>query len=134
MIKTKKAQAGLEFLLVFSILTIFATMFFIMIFSNTSQGRTKNDQEVTEDMANFLQQELILAEKVEDGYHRNFTLPEKISGKEYDVMTSGYSLTVNTSKVTSHRGIPRTAGNFITGSENIIIKNGTLPNIFINLQ
>lgn len=132
MILKRRAQAGLEFLLVFSILTLFATAFLAMIFYNTSQGRLKDDQETTEDMANFIQQELILASKVESGYNRTFNLPEKINGKTYSILISNYSLMINTSKAASSRGIPISQGHFITNSENTVIKNDTPPYIFIN--
>jgi hypothetical protein len=127
----KRAQAGLEFLLVFSILTLFAAAFLSMIFLNTGQGRLKDDQESTEDMANFIQQELILASKVELGYNRSFLLPDKLNGKDYSIILSNYSLLVNTSKASSIRGIPKTHGQFSSGN-NVIIKNETSPYVFIN--
>jgi hypothetical protein len=128
----KRAQAGVEFLLVFSILTLFAIAFLLMVSSNTNQGRLKDDQENTEDMASYLQQELITASKVESGYNRSLMLYEKIGGKEYNVMISQYSLYVNTSKAFSVRGIPLVSGNFQTNSINTILKNDTSPYIFIN--
>ena len=130
--KNQKAQAALEFILVFAIMTLFATLFFIMIFADTSQGRLKNDQETVDDMANFLQQELITAEKVEDGYIRNFTLPEKIGGKDYSIYDGEYMLIVNMGKVSSVKGIPKVRGNFTINAMNTIVKNSTTPYIWIN--
>ena len=132
MVSKKRAQAGIEFLLVFSILTVFAAAFLMMVFSNTSQGRLKDDQETTEDMASFLQQELIVASKVETGYFRSFNLPEKIGGKTYSLLIANYTLYVNTSQAYSMRGIPQVSGNFTVNTLNNITKNETWPYIFVN--
>jgi len=131
--KTRKAQAGLEFLLVFSILTIFVAAFLLTIFYNMSQGRTKNEQEGVDNMASFIQQEIILASKVEDGYNRTFSLPRQIGGKDYTVHMSNYSLAVNTSLAASFRGIPllyNSSAKFNIPGNNSIIKNQT--GIFVN--
>jgi hypothetical protein len=131
--KSKKAQASLEFILVFSILTIFVATFLVTIFYNMSQGRIKNEREGVENMANFIQQELILSSKVEDGYNRTFLLPRQIGGKDYSVSMSDYSLVVNTSITASFRGIPllyNSSALFNIPGNNSIIKNQT--GIFVN--
>lgn len=131
--KTRKAQASMEFLLVFSILTIFVAAFLVTIFYNMSQGRMKSEQDGVDNMASFIQQEIILASKVEDGYNRTFFLPRQIGGKDYTVHMSAYSLAVNTSLAASFRGIPRiydVSAHFNIPGNNTIIKNQT--GIFVN--
>jgi hypothetical protein len=98
-----------------------------------SQGRTKNEQEGTDNMASFIQQEIILASKVEDGYNRTFLLPGQIGGKNYNIHMSNYSLAVNTSLAASFRGIPmvyNSSAKFNIPGNNSIIKNQT--GIFVN--
>lgn len=137
--KNKKAQAAMEFVLVFSILTIFATAFLITIYYNITQSKIKNDQDVGDDMANFIQQEIVLASRVEDGYNRTFFLPLKASGKDYDISIRGNGLFVNTTRTIAIRGVPYVQGCDKTGDEaikflhnanNSIIKNQT--GIYIN--
>ncbi len=129
-----RGQASLEFVLVFSILTLFVVAFFIVIYANMQQGRIKNENDLTEDAANFLQQELILASKVESGYMRAFLLPQRIGSREYSVSVNNYALVVNTSKVITTRGIPlvNPGSKFYPGIINNITKNETYPYIFIN--
>jgi uncharacterized protein (UPF0333 family) len=131
---SRKGQVSLEFVLVFSMLTIFVVAFFIAIYSNMYQGRIKNENELTDDTSNFLQQEIVLASRVESGYIRTFPLPQKIGGFDYSVSISNYSLVVNTSKVISMRGIPlvNQGSKFYPGENNTIIRNETYPYVYIN--
>ncbi len=132
----KKAQAAMEFVMVFSVLSIFVTAFLGAIYVNISQSKQKNEQGIVDDMANFIQQEIILASRVEDGYHRTFFLPEKIGGKPYNITLGDYALYVNTSKAVSIRGIPIVTNadsvKFYYQDNNTIIKNETPFYIFIN--
>jgi len=130
----KRGQVSLEFVLVFLILTLFVVAFFVVIYSNMAQGRIKNENDLTEDAANFLQQELILASRVESGYIRTFILPQRIGTREYDININDYSLVVNTSRVITIRGIPlvNPGAKFYPGTNNTIIRNDTYPYIFIN--
>ncbi len=131
---SKKGQASLEFVLIFVILTLFVVAFFIAIYASMYQGRIKNENELTDDVANFLQQELVLASRVESGYMRTFLLPQKIGGKMYSVSISNYSLVVNTSRVISVRGIPlvNPGSKFYLGEKNNITRNDTYPYVYIN--
>jgi hypothetical protein len=133
---SKKAQASLEFFLVFLLITIFAMGFFAILYFNSYQGNTKNQRESAEDVANFMQQEIILASKVESGYRRVFFLPEKISGKDYEIILGPYSLTVRSEGEVSRQGIPLVFNSysvsFVYGGNNSIAKNETYPYIYIN--
>jgi uncharacterized protein (UPF0333 family) len=107
MLRNKKIQVSVEFVLVFSLLAVFVTLFLGMIFVNMSQARSQNEVELVSDLANSIQQEVVLAANVEDGYQRNFTLPSTLGGKDYSVEFLNYHIVVNASKTTVVRGIPR---------------------------
>jgi Flp pilus assembly protein TadG len=130
----EKAQASVEFVLVFSLLTIFITLFLAVVYANMREAKVKDDQEIADDMATFIQQELVLASKVEDGYNRTIFLPEKASGKLYNISIFDYYLTVNTTHAVSFRGSPKVtslSGKFFEiGKNNTIIKN--FSGIFVN--
>lgn len=126
--KNQKTQATMEFILVFSLLLIFITLFIALVYSDMFKGTLKNEQDALDDMATFIQQELIIASKVETGYIRTFYLPEKIVNKNYDIVVGNYMLSVNTSRTVSFRGIPKvntTGMPFIIPGNNSIVKNSS---------
>lgn len=133
--KNKIAQASTEFILVFSVVTIFVVAFLITIYLHTRQSYIKNDQESVEDITNFIQQEIMLASKVEDGYNRTFFLPETINNKVYSIAAKNYSIKINsTGQAFAICGIPIINEpeqiSFNYGKANTIIKNET--GIYIN--
>jgi len=101
-----KAQVTIEFTLLVSAVIL---LMLIMIASsnfNTSLARQKNEQEALDDLANYVQQEIVLASQMHSNYSQIFIIPTKIIGKQYSATILNYSLVVNTSKFTLNRGIP----------------------------
>lgn len=123
----KKAQVTIEFILLVSAVIFLMVILIASTNFNTALARQKNEQEALDDFANFLQQELMLANEMPSTYERTLKLPEKIVGKPYTITIQDYLLIVNTSKFTVQRGIPFVKDNcrtFVYG-DNVIKKIST---------
>ncbi|MCS7134636.1 MAG: hypothetical protein NZ889_02145 [Candidatus Pacearchaeota archaeon] len=117
-----KAQIAIEFVLLVSVVIGITTILIATANFNIALARQKNEQEILEDFANFLQQELIIASKMHPFYAREFILPERIAGKIYTVVVEDYYLVVGTPRFNVTKGIPlveRDCRNFKTGKNNI---------------
>lgn len=117
-----KSQSSMEFFILVGILAMI-----IVIFVAASAGEVKefSDQRkffLIKDLALKLQKEVFIASSVEDGYERNFTIPEKLENTlEYSIITQNRTITVNSSTTAFSVAIPNVYGNFSKGL-NIITK------------
>jgi len=134
----KKAQVALEFVLLCSAVIVLVTVLISSASFNTSLARQKNEQEALGDLANYIQQEIMLASKTYPNYTRIFQLPERIVGKEYFAELTDYHLTINTDKFTVNRGIPlidqECIGQFNLGGSNTISKIQTGEEVKLKLN
>jgi len=92
-------------------------------YSNIAELREKRDFLLVRDMAFVVQNELVLANQVEDGYSRGFPLPEKLEGRTYSMVIVGNSLTITTEKAAYSVRIPNVQGNIAKGVNNITKQN-----------
>lgn len=99
-------------------------------YSNIAELREKRDFLVARDMAFVVQNELVLANQVEDGYSRSFFLPDKLDGQSYSLLIVDNSLTISTQKAAYSVRIPQVQGaiakgmNNITKQDNVVALNG----------
>lgn len=70
-----------------------------------------------------IQDEIILATTVEDGYRRTLTLPDKADRFVYNITNDETTVTLSSGEVTIVYDIPRIDGTFVQGG-NLISKNG----------
>ena len=97
----------------------------VIIFVIASAGEVKEfaDQKnffLIKDVALTLQKEASIAASVEDGYEREFTLPEKLESRiDYFIITQNRSITVNSSITVFSVAIPDVTGNFTKGTNKI---------------
>jgi hypothetical protein len=94
--KTKKSQNAIEFMLViFMIMVGFSGLVIIMNEKAIDFSNERYSDSLI-DVASILEMEIIFAEKSVPGYIRNFTLPEKILNKDYNItFKNGSSLSGN---------------------------------------
>jgi hypothetical protein len=71
------------------------------------------------DSAIVIQNELVLAAQVEDGYKRSITVPDEINGKPYTLNLINNSLTLSTDRSTYSVRIPKVRGTLDKGINNI---------------
>lgn len=81
----KKAQVGVEFMIIMGALLLFVSIFLLIIQSNTEDKRYQREDILIKEVALTVQNEINLALKSGDGYIREFELPGKIGELEYEI-------------------------------------------------
>jgi Raf kinase inhibitor-like YbhB/YbcL family protein len=81
----KKSQSAMEFLIMAGFVLFVFSGFFIIIQGNILQKTRENQEKDFKETALMVQDEINLATQSSDGYMREFTLPTRISGLDYDI-------------------------------------------------
>ena len=92
----KKSQITSEFI-IFSGIALIASIIFISI--SVSQLKTLYETKellLVKDVALKIEKEIDITSDIEDGYYREFELPEKIDDKDYNISIVNNTLTVYT--------------------------------------
>ena len=88
--KSKKAQAGVEFILILGALLFFVTLFFLAVQENMQDKIYRRENLKVKEIAITIQNEIDLALQSMDGYTRDFQIPEKAGNLNYEIsITSG---------------------------------------------
>jgi len=116
-----KAQSSMEF---FTLIGLAFLMTILFVVASANEVREFSDQKeflLIKDLALKLQKEVSIANSVENGYERSFTLPEKLENiVDYFTIISNNTLTINSSKTVFSVAIPGTLGkNFTKGINKI---------------
>ena len=117
-----KSQATLEYIFVFSLSILF--LFAIFFIFSDQVVKLNSDSKINEinDVGNFLIIELTTAQKVQNGYNKTFFLPEKIKGRDYEIiLLEDDLLKISSGRFESFFKIPIFNG-VITKGENNILK------------
>ena len=128
--RIKKGQIATEFIL-FSGIALIAAIIFVAVSLN--QAKTLYETKeflLVEDIALKIQHEISIASNTEDGYSRDFELPENINGKYYNISNVNNTLTVWTNATpyatTYTTRILDINGYFEKGSNTIRKANGVI--------
>jgi hypothetical protein len=78
-----RAQASIEFTLIMGFATVLLVTFLGIAAFHLRTVSTERYDEQTRDIAFTVQQELLTAQAVHDGYNRTFTLPQRIANTPY---------------------------------------------------
>jgi len=81
----KKAQSSTEFLILVSFLFVIFVAFILVISKLGGDIQRERTSNLLEDVGEVIDAEIKLALKVSDGYEREFYLPLKLDGKEYEI-------------------------------------------------
>jgi len=126
LLRNRKGQAAIEFIVLLVILFSVFMVYTISTRTKIDEIREKKEIILLDDVVRMSQQEILLAIKVEDGYHRVFELPESLEGINYTIGITGTAILANTEKHESAVIIPLVNGTLKKG-ENIITKeNGVV--------
>ncbi len=94
--KKISAQSATEFIVLASFMLFVIVGFFAITTSNMLRAKEDSNMKVSQDIAEFVNNELEIAKSVNNGYKRNFTLPSTVNGIDYSInITDGRELTVN---------------------------------------
>ena len=127
----KTAQSAIEFF-TFTGMAFVAVIFFVAISVNeVREFRDAKEFFLIKDLAFKLQKEVSIANSVENGYERSFTLPDKLENiVDYFITIRNNTLTINSSKTVFSVAIVNVTGDFTKGSNKI--EKRTNGRIYVN--
>ena len=116
-----KSQLSMEFFMLAGLAFIAVIIFVGASAREIGELRDTKDFLLIKDLGLKLQKEVSIASYVEDGYERDFTLPDKLENSvDYYILTKNTSITINSSKTVFSARIPVIYGkNFTKGSNKI---------------
>lgn len=125
-----KSQVSFEFFILVGMAFLVTLVFSALSLKDLNDFRNQKENEAVKDLALKLQQEVIISSAVEDGYVRNFRIPDKLDNIDYSLLVQNSSLLIVQSKNGFYLvQIPRIVGSFAKGSNQI---NKTGGVIYIN--
>ena len=123
------AQVALEFSLFVILSFMILGAFLFAIRGRLTELSSERDAKEINDLANRLREEIFLASIVQDGYSREFTLPEKLNSKVYTIEISDGHVIGTLGAHSYTTPAPTVIGTPTTGT-NVINKTGGV--IYLN--
>ncbi|PIZ51248.1 hypothetical protein COY27_04470 [Candidatus Woesearchaeota archaeon CG_4_10_14_0_2_um_filter_33_13] len=80
-----KAQGAIEFITLIGVFLVAFALIISALGVSTSRINSEKKDLIGEDIVNKVQKEVQLAHQVNWGYFREFSLPEKLGGKDYEI-------------------------------------------------
>jgi hypothetical protein len=118
--KCSKSQSSIEFFVLTGMAFLTVIVIVAASASEVKEFRDQKEFFLIEDLALRLQKEVALAAMVEDGYERDFDLPEKLENTvDYFIIQKNETITINSSKTVFSVRIPVAFGNFTKGPNKI---------------
>lgn len=121
----RRAQFALEFIIMVAIALMIGITFLAgssIVLKDTSELQRL---EALNGIGYLLQDEVILATTVEDGYRRKIVLPQRAGRFQYAINTSATSVSLRSGSVDIAYPLPEITGSFKKGT-NIIAKDGAV--------
>ena len=120
-----KAQAGIEFIVLFSILVLILLGFAMITLNLTVVSKTEKEIEFARSLCKSISTELQIANKIGDGYWRSLELPRTIMGKTYNVSVTNYFVDISWDGkyISCPTSVDSINGSFAAG-KNFIQNNG----------
>ncbi|MFT4249897.1 MAG: hypothetical protein ACMXYD_00860 [Candidatus Woesearchaeota archaeon] len=117
----KRAQFALEYLFIhgFALLVLIGLLSTVFVV----ESRASQDARIqeAERIASHIQQEILLASSVRDGYRREIFLPASIHSHPYEIEISPTAVFVSVTDYQAVRSIPSVTAN-MTAGRNVITK------------
>ena len=122
-----KSQVSFEFFMLVGMAFLVTLVFSALSLKDLNNFRNQKENEDIKDLALKLQQEVIIAAGVEDGYVRSFNIPDKLDSINYSLYIYNSSLLLVQSKNGFYLvQIPRIVGNISKGTNIINKTNGII--------
>lgn len=122
----KKSQIGMEFMLFSGIALITAIIFVSISFSQTKDLYDTKEFLLVKDIALKIDKEIAITSYVQDGYQREFNIPEMINNGDYNISIVNNTLTVWTNTTQYVTRILNITGYVEKGSNTIKKTNGII--------
>jgi len=122
-----RGQIAIEFALMMALAFVFFAVAAFIVGEMVARFATQRSIAALQDETAVIQQELLLATTVEEGYQRRITLPATLDGKPYNITTAETTLTLTFADGTNYnRAIPPIVGGFAPGQNRIRTMDGEI--------
>ncbi len=121
-----RAQVAMEFIVLIGICLMMLIIFVSSTSDHTEKLNRQRDYIIIKDVAYKIQNEIILASQVKEGYNRTFYLPYEFDGKEYEIATYENQFTVIMNEMEFSLRIPKINGTIKKGNNTITNKGGII--------
>jgi hypothetical protein len=122
-------QIAIEFLLLIGLSIVIIVALLAAVYSISEYDSKTRTVKELDDLGASIQQELLLASSVEDGYSRRINIPETINNHHYNITLSTYNnhtfIILQYELAELYYQVPFVSGN-ITKGDNIITRNKEL--------
>ena len=125
----KKSQSSIEFIILVSVMLLFFTIFFTFIYENISDKIQENQNEELKNIAINIQKEINFAFESQDGYFREFSVPDSIGQEDYTLEVIENKIYIKSEKNAIALPIKSITGQIQKGN-NIIKKQNSI--IYLN--
>ncbi|MEK6984685.1 MAG: hypothetical protein AABX33_08990 [Nanoarchaeota archaeon] len=124
-----KAQISVEFFIFVGIAVLIAIAFEIASLQYLNDFRIQKENDAVKDLALKIQRELLIATYVQEGYAREFEVPDKLDNIQFEIKTQNSVFYIQSAHAYLLLAIPFIVGNVSKGTNIINKTNGA---IYIN--
>lgn len=124
--KQLKAQVSMEFVFLVGLAFMVMIVFLSSTRSEFDELRWEEERSLVDDVCIMVQQELIIAANVKDGYSRTIYIPEDLEGLNYTIKITNEVLLTYSDEYECVQNIPIVIGDMAKGNLTITKTNGTL--------
>lgn len=125
MSRTPRGQAALEFIMMMALALSVGALFLFVALESITRTAQRERTAALDDVGYMLQDEVVLATTVQDGYSRTITVPQLAGRFTYAVSSAPNAVTLSSGDVTITYPIPNVTGGFAKGT-NTLRKRGTV--------
>jgi len=122
----KKAQGGIEFMIVFGAMFFFFIIFLLVIQQNVSEKNLEKENVVATNIALGVRDEIALASTASEGYYREFKIPDNLLGKDYTIAIIDQRIFISAEKIGISYLLLNVTGNITKGTNMIKKQNGSV--------
>lgn len=124
----RRCQVSNEFLILIGVVYLTLLLFLYYSADTVKDIAFKKEFETVRDIGFFVQHELFLATEVNDGYLRQFEIPGKYNGIDYNITIMGSTLVVMSANngIEQPFQVPLVVGNLTKGMNNISRRGGVV--------
>ncbi len=122
----RRAQYALEFVIMVSFGLIIGLIFMSVLAASLYDSSEEQRRSSLNDIGYHIQDELILASMVEDGYKRNISLPQKADRFTYTITSTPYGVTLGSGNQKLFFPTPEFSGGFSKGNIRITKEEGVI--------
>lgn len=119
-----KSQTGMEFLIISGVALFILTSFFLVINTNIEEKNREAEILLIKNLGVTIADEISIAFKSSDGYNRNFLVPEKIGGEDYEVFLISNTVYIETANNAISLSTKEVEGDLKKGENRIEKTNG----------